>query len=108
MRSSSPSIVPGTDQEVYLVVDDFGHHGQCWRESNVGGTDLESVVNDLLEGQYNNAVLVVAFNVAEGWCRDASENVDGELLQPCAEQDRELPNFLEEFVSRHTGKAKVR
>jgi hypothetical protein len=26
MRGSSPSIVPGTDQEVYLVVDDFGHH----------------------------------------------------------------------------------
>jgi hypothetical protein len=22
-------------------------HGQCWRESNVGDTDLESVINDL-------------------------------------------------------------
>jgi len=48
---SSPSIVPGIDQDVYLVVDDFGHHGQSWRESNVGDTDRETVVCDLLEGQ---------------------------------------------------------
>jgi hypothetical protein len=107
-RSSSPSIVPGTNQEVYLVVDDFGHHGQCWRESNFGDTDLESVINDLLEGQYNNAVLVVGFNVAEGWCRDVSEDVARELLQRCADQGRELPPYLEELVSRHTRKAKVR
>ena len=49
MRSRSPSIVPGTDQDVYLVVDDFGSLGQAWRETNVGDTDLEMVICDLLE-----------------------------------------------------------
>ena len=67
MRRSSPSIVPGTDQDVYLVVDDFGSLGRAWRESNLGDTDLETVIDDLLEGQYNNPVLVVGFNVADGW-----------------------------------------
>jgi hypothetical protein len=102
---SSPPIVPGGDQDVYLVVDDFGHLGQAWRESNVGDTDLDAVISDLLEGQYNNPVSVVGFNVAEGWCRDASEDVARELRRRCANQAQELPSFLEEFVSRHTGRA---
>jgi hypothetical protein len=29
----APSIIPGEDdQNVYLVVDDFGYIGRCWRE----------------------------------------------------------------------------
>jgi hypothetical protein len=38
MRKSgwTPSIVPnGDDQDVYLVVDDFGRHGRAWREADV-------------------------------------------------------------------------
>jgi hypothetical protein len=104
----SPPIVPGTDQDVYLVVDDFGHLGQAWRESNVGDTDLGTVITDLLEGQYNNPVTVVGFNVAEGWCRDVSRGVAQELRKRCADQRRELPPFLEEFVDWHTGKAAAR
>src|SRR5690242_18575677 len=102
---ASPSIVPGGDQDVYLVVDDFGSHGQSWRESNVGDTDLETVINDLLEGQFYNAVGVVGFNVAEGWCRDVSAIVADELRRRCADQHRELPTFLQDFVARHGGKA---
>jgi hypothetical protein len=83
---SSPSIVPGIDQDVYLVVDDFGHHGQSWRESNVGDTDRETVVCDLLEGQYINPALVVCFNVAESWCRDVSEEIALELRKRCLDQ----------------------
>jgi hypothetical protein len=61
----SPSIVPGTDQDVYLVLDDFGRLKCAWRETNVPDTDLEAVIDDLLEGQYNNPVRVIGFNTAE-------------------------------------------
>src|SRR5258707_9142699 len=64
MRTSdrSPSIVPpGNDQDVYLVLDDFGGRiGQAWRETNADATRLETVVADLLDGQYSNPVRVVA------------------------------------------------
>jgi hypothetical protein len=50
----SPSIVPGIDRDVYLVLDDFGRMGCAWRETNVEDTDLEAVIDDLLEGQYRN------------------------------------------------------
>jgi hypothetical protein len=62
MGNWTPSIVPAAeDQSVYLVVDDFGHHGRCWRETDINATDLETVITDLLDGQYNSPVRVVGF-----------------------------------------------
>jgi len=50
----SPSIVPGVDRDTYLILDEFGRIGCAWRETNVEDTELESVINDLKEGQYSN------------------------------------------------------
>ena len=72
----SPSIVPrGDDQNVYLVVDDLGRNGRIYREADVETTDLETVILDLLEGQYKNPIRVVAFNTAEKWSQDVSADV---------------------------------
>ena len=101
MGNWTPSIVPNVaEQNVYLVVDDLGHLGQIWREAGVEMTDLESVINDLLEGQYRYPVCVVAFNVAEGWCRDASKEVAHELRRRCDQRLTELPESLQDFVTR--------
>jgi hypothetical protein len=64
MRRSNwtPSIAPGTDQNVYLVVDDLGRLGRVWRESDVEATDLETVIQDMLDGQYKDPVRVIGFN----------------------------------------------
>ena len=59
MRKSNwtPSIVPNdNDQNVYLVVDDFGRDGRAYREADVEQTDLETVIIDLLAGEYKNPV----------------------------------------------------
>ena len=77
MRSSNwtPSIVPNEqDQTVYLVADHF-KTGSVWREADYEDTDLETVIQDLLSGQYNNPIRVVAFNTAEQWSQDVSEDV---------------------------------
>ena len=55
MRRSgwTPSIVPnGDDQNVYIVLDDFGRNGRAYRETDVKRSDLEAVIMGLLEGQY--------------------------------------------------------
>jgi len=57
------------------------------------------VITDLLEGEYINPVGVVGFNVSQGWI--LSEDVVRELRQRCADQDRSLPDFLQEFVIRY-------
>jgi hypothetical protein len=49
----TPSIGPdGDDQNVYLVVDDFGRNRRAYRETDVENADLETVIIDLLDGQY--------------------------------------------------------
>jgi hypothetical protein len=100
----SPSIVPpGNDHDVYFVLDDFGGRiGQSWREADVEATRLETVLADLLDGQYSNPVRVIAFNTAEGWSRDVSEE-----RRRCAEQARDLPSSLEQFVDRYQGQHRV-
>jgi hypothetical protein len=106
MRRSSwtPSIVPnGDDQNVYIVMDDFGRNGRAYRETDVEGTDLEAVIMDMLEGQYQNPVRVVGFNTAEGWSQDVSANIAQELRRRCDLQMRDVPYNIHEFVERHYG-----
>ena len=97
----SPSIIPGADHDAYLVQEDYGRLGRCWRETDVEDTDLESVIADMLEGQLSNPVRVISFNTAEGWSRDVSEDVAHELRQRCLDQGRDLPPSLEQFIDRH-------
>jgi hypothetical protein len=104
MRKSNwtPSIVPrGTDQNVYLVVEDLGRLGRVWREADVEATDLETVIQDLLEGQYKDPVRVIGFNPMEGWSQDVSEDVAQELRRRCDLQLTEVPASIQDFVEQH-------
>jgi hypothetical protein len=65
-RSWTPSIVPTDhDQTIYLVVNKFGYLGTAFTETDVEQSDLETVITDLMSGQYSDPVHVVAFNTAE-------------------------------------------
>jgi hypothetical protein len=100
----TPSIVPNDhDETVYLVADNFGRLGRSWRESDYEATGLETVLQDLLTGQYSNPVRVVAFNTAERWSEDVSEDVARELRRRCDLQMREVPGALSDFVEQHDG-----
>ena len=100
---NSPSIVPDQDdRDVYLVLDDFDDRlGRVWPETDEERADREIVITDLMTGQYSNPVRVVAFNTAEGWSRDMSEEIADELMRWYAEQDREVPPSLEDFIDRY-------
>jgi hypothetical protein len=102
----TPSIVPrgDGDRTVYLVVDDFAGRGRAWRETDVEETDLETVIADLLSGQYNDPIRVVAFNTSEKWSEDVSVDIARELRQRCDHQMRDIPFFLQEFVDRNEGR----
>jgi hypothetical protein len=107
MRRSSwtPSIIPNdNDETVYLVADDFGRLGRAWREADYEVTDLETVIQDLLTGQYSRPIRVVAFNTAEHWSEDVSEDVARELRRRCDLQMRDIPFFLQDFTDRYEGR----
>ena len=74
---TSPSIVPGIDPDVFLVLDDFGRMGCAWRETNVEDTDLEAVIQDLLEGHGSRIWLQPLGRVGS----DVSEEIARRLRQ---------------------------
>ena len=98
----SPSIVPDAlGRNVYFVLDDFGDRlGWAWPETDVTDTDRATVIRHLLEGQYSSPVRIVAFNTAEGWSRDVTEDIAAELAQASADRG-ETPVSIADFIDDH-------
>ena len=79
----SPGIVPiWRGRTVYLVVDCFSG-GAVDGETNIDAADLETVVADLLSGQYKILVRIVALNTGEQWSADVSADVAAEIRSQC-------------------------
>jgi hypothetical protein len=99
--SATPGLVPHFDVTVHIVLDDFGKAGRAYRETDEQETTLGSVVDDLLTGQFNNPVRIVAFNTSEGWSRDVSEDVAREVLRRVAGRARPLAASSRQFVETY-------
>ena len=94
----APSIVPDdTNRDVYLVLDDFGRLGRAWRETDEAGANRTTLVLNLLDGQYEDPVRIVAFNTAEGWSRDVTVDIADELRRRFVEYD-EVPESVLKFL----------
>lgn len=101
-RASTPSIVPsGVQDTVYLVVDCSENSGCVWREADVGATDLETVIDDLLSGQYSDPLCIVGFNAAERWSRDVTTDIAIEIKRRCDLANEDVPHWLEDLVHQH-------
>jgi hypothetical protein len=101
-RNWTPSIVPtGTDPTVYLVLNDS--LGRAYCEASEDRSDLETTISDLMSGQYDNPARVVAFNTAERWSKDVSEDIAREIMRRVSVAGDALPSSLEAFVEGHLG-----
>ena len=100
----TPSIVPyGADQTVYLVVDRFGRLGSVYRETEIERADLETVITDLIAGQFNDPVRVVAFNTLKHWARDVSKDIAQRNPESVRYGWRRLPEALQDFFDSYVG-----
>ena len=106
-RSFIPSIVPsGDDQTVYLVINNFGNLGTAFPETDVDKADLETIIGDLMSGQYSGPVRVIAFNTAEHWAADVSQDVAHEIRRRADLAGDDLASSIAEFVETHAGPAR--
>ena len=100
----TPRIVPyGADQTVYLVVDRFGPFGSVYHETEVERTDIEKIIADLMSGQFNDPVRVVAFNTLEHWSEDVSKDIADEIQTRCDIEGVAVPEHVRDFVASYTG-----
>ena len=87
------------DGTVYLVLDDFGRFGRAWRETGDDRTDRQAVIANLVAGEYERPLKVIAFNTAEGWARDVTAEIAGEI-EGRVQHDDELGGMLADFLDR--------
>jgi hypothetical protein len=98
----TPRIVPyGADQTVYLVIDRFGGLGTVYRETEVERADLETIIADLMSGQFNDPIRVVAFNTLEHWSEDVSEYIAFEIQTRCDIDGVPVPDHIRDFVASY-------
>ncbi|MBR0700710.1 hypothetical protein JQ599_12440 [Bradyrhizobium diazoefficiens] len=103
----SPSIVPldRLDRDIYLVLEDFGARAGCaWRETDEQDTDRETVLRDLLSGQYAYPLKIVTFNAIEGWSRDATEDIANALADRAVQDGIDLSPALEAFIRANSSR----
>ncbi|MBR0696753.1 hypothetical protein [Bradyrhizobium lablabi] len=101
----APSIIPNDrlDRTFYLVFEDFTN-GAAFRETDEG-LDYLTLIEDLLAGQYEDVLRVVAFNPAEGWARDASAEVAHDLEQRIGAEGLQVSDSLIDFIESYIGRS---
>jgi hypothetical protein len=99
MRRQSPSLAPDFNFDTYLVVDEL-QTCSVYREADEVEATREDVIRQITEGQFNKAVRVIAFNVAEGWARDVSEDIANDIIDHALRKAEQLSRPAQEFVER--------
>ena len=90
------------------MLDDFGRGlGRSWRDTDEARADRTALIIDLLDGQYNDPVRVIAFNTAEGWSRDVSQEIADLIAEECGRKGDHIPPFLNSFVDQHGSRRAV-
>lgn len=106
-KGVSPSIVPyGADQTVYLVIDRLDARGGANREIEVERTDLETIIGELMSGQFHDPVRIMAFNTLEHWSDDVTEEVATEIQTRCDIDGEPVPEHLKDFMVRQVRPAR--
>jgi hypothetical protein len=104
MTGFSSTVPYGADQTLYLVVDARGPDGSG-QQTAVERTSVETIITDLMSGQFYNPIGVLAFNTLEHWTDDVSEDVAREIQCRCDIEGDLVPDYLEDFVCKRLGRA---
>ena len=84
--------LPNHGDTVDLVLDGFGTFGQADRETD---PDRQTVLANLLSGQDERPLRIVACKTAEDWARDVTAEIAQEVL---AHADQDLSPAVREVV----------
>jgi hypothetical protein len=98
---SAPPLAPKLtdDVAVYIVLNDFGPLGRAYVETDEANATESNVVSNISNGDYSKPIRVVAFNTAEGWSRDVTEDIAQALIERDASEG-DLSESAKTFVGR--------
>ncbi len=87
-------LAPTHDAAIYLVQDEFPD-GRIFRETDEADADRETVIEDIVSGQYKKSVRVIAFNTTEGWARDVTQDIAREIVNTSERLSKSGRDFVE-------------
>ena len=100
---TGPSIVPGTPEDYYIVINHYGRFGTAFAETDLDRANYETTIADLMAGQHNNPLRVIMFNPDTDHADDVSHAIAQEILRRLGLEGRSVPLVLEDFIDRHVG-----
>ena len=101
--SNTPSLAPDDyDTTVHIVLNDYGGLGAAYIETDEMAASEDTIVSNIIEGEYSNPLRVVAFNTHEGWSRDVTKDIAHKILD-LNQEGVALSAPAREFVERVTG-----
>jgi hypothetical protein len=103
MRTKIPLAPREPDTTFHIVLNDFGPLGRAYVETDEAEADETTIVENILSGQYSHPVRVIAFNTAEGWARDVTEDIAHAVLSKAQGEHRSIGITAQEFLVRVLG-----
>jgi hypothetical protein len=91
-----------SEQDLHFVLCDFGRSGQAYVETDPTEADASTIVRNLLGGQYDRPLRVLALNVEEGWVRDVSEIIAVKVRDMARREGQGLPVGTRAFIDAHS------
>src|ERR1700737_281747 len=76
-----PPVVPALDLELHFVLCNFGALGTAYVETAPTEVDRDTIIRNMMTGEYDHPLHVIAVNPAKGWARDVSEDIARALIE---------------------------
>src|SRR5262249_21932325 len=90
---------------VHIVLNDFGEKlGRAFLETDEAEADEFTIVSKIITGEYSNPARVVAFNIAEGWSRDVTDDIAQAVIER-GRSENHFSKIAEEFVEKTLGES---
>jgi len=103
MSTQTPLAPKLTDNvAVHIVLNDFGELGRAFLETDELEVDEWTIISKIISGEYSNPVRVVAFNIAEGWSRDVTEDIAQAVIER-GRRENYFSEVAKKFVERTLG-----
>src|SRR3982074_1180935 len=76
-----PPLVPSLGHDLHFVLCDFGKNGHAFVETDPAYADRNTIISNLIAGEYERPLNVIAFNLAEGSACDVSESIAKAIMK---------------------------
>jgi hypothetical protein len=106
MPRTAWSVPYGADETAFVVIDRLGRREGVEREIEVERTDIETIISELVAGQFNDPARVIAYNTLEHWSQDISEDIALEIQSRCDIEGAAVPEHIQDFVANFAALAR--